>query len=137
MAVKIGKDVVALTHRAQCCNKNIFSGTGGMGPEEQGEDGSVSCDLRSGSVFNFFSESHFEQIWAGLREECFRGECSEIPFIFLKWKNLPIRMCCLVELIFIVFTEKFYVPYGCLLGLFYPFILMFFWLETVVKYSKA
>lgn len=36
MAVKIGKDVVALTHRAQCYNKNIFSRTGGAGPEEQG-----------------------------------------------------------------------------------------------------
>lgn len=43
-----------------------------------------------------------------------------------------------VELIiFSVFTEKFYVPHGCLLGMFYPFILRFFWLETVVKYSKA
>lgn len=53
-----------------------------MGPEEQGEDGSVPCDLGTGSVFSFCTESHFEQIWVGLREGCFRGECSEIPFIF-------------------------------------------------------
>lgn len=57
-------------------------------------------------------------------EGCFRGECSEIPFM----SCLKVREDRTSPLVFFALLNlhnvlEFYVAYGCLLGIFYLFIL--------------